>query len=87
MATKKQKETAWNNAKIIRGKNPDVYRKDAYGNTIFKSSYGLQSEMGWEVDHKHPVSKGGSNQPRNLQAVQWKENREKNNKYPYKKTK
>ena len=85
MATKNQKEIAWNNAKPIKGKNPDVYRKDAYGNTIYKTSYGKQSDMGWEVDHKHPSAKGGSDNPRNLQALQWEENRAKNDKYPYKK--
>ena len=85
MASEKQKQTAWENAKPIKGKNPDVYRKDTYGNVIYKPSYGKQSDMGWEVDHKHPVSKGGSDSPKNLQAVQWEENREKSNKYPYKK--
>ena len=50
-------EKAWENAHKIRGRNPDVYRKDDYGNIIYKSSYGKQSEMGWEIDHKHPKSK------------------------------
>jgi len=54
----KKVEEAWNNTHKIRGKNPDVYRKDDYGNIIYKSSYGRQSEMGWEVDHKHPISRG-----------------------------
>ena len=85
MASEKQKQTAWENAKPIKGKNPDVYRKDTYGNVIYKPSYGKQSDMGWEGEHKHPVSKGGSDSPKNLQAVQWEENREKSNKYPYKK--
>lgn len=84
MATNKQIEDAWNNAHKIRGKNPDVYRKDDYGNIMYKSSYGKQSEMGWEVDHRHPKSKGGTESPRNLQAVQWEENRLKSDKYPYK---
>ena len=48
----KKVEEAWNNAHKIRGKNPEVYRRDDYGNTIFKSSYGKQSDMGWEVDHR-----------------------------------
>ena len=78
-----KKEIAWENAHIIRGKNPDVYRKDDYGNEIYRSSYGKQSTKGWEVDHRHPVSKGGTDVPRNLQAVQWKENRSKSDKYPY----
>ena len=84
MATKSQKENAWENAKTIKGKNPDLYRKDPYGNTIYKPSYGKQSEMGWEVDHKHPVAKGGSDSPKNLQAMHWQENREKSDNYPYK---
>lgn len=41
-----KKEIAWENAHIIRGKNPDVYRKDDYGNVMYKSSYGKQSGMG-----------------------------------------
>lgn len=83
MASKKDIENAWNNANIIRGKNPDVYRKDKYGNEIYKSSYGKTSNMGWKIDHKHPIAKGGTNSPRNLQAVQWEENRKKSDKYPY----
>ena len=69
MATKKQKDAAWENASEMRGKNPDVYRKDQYGNKIYKSSYGKQSEMGWEVDHKNPISKGGSESTKNVQAL------------------
>ena len=80
----KKVEEAGNNAHKSRGKNPEGYRRDDYGNTIFKSSYGKQSDMGWEVDHRHPVSKGGTDSPKNLQAVQWKENRIKSDKYPYK---
>lgn len=78
-----KKDIAWNNAEEIKGKNPDVYRKDSQGNTIYYSSYGKQTEMGWEIDHKHPVSKGGSDRSNNLQALQWAENRKKSNKYPY----
>lgn len=80
-----KKEIAWENAHIIRGKNLDVYRKDDYGNVMYKSSYGKQSDMGWEVDHRHPISKGGTDSSRNLQAVQWEENRKKSDTYPYKK--
>ena len=83
MATNKQIKSAWDSANRIRGKNPNLYRKDAYGNTIYKSSYGKQSDMGWELDHKHPVSRGGTDALKNLQAVQWEENRKKGNKYPY----
>lgn len=85
MATEKQKEKAWDNAKKIRGKNPELYRRDEYGNTIYKPSYGKTSNMGWEVDHTHPKAKGGTESLRNVQAVQWLENRIKSDTYPYKK--
>lgn len=78
-----KKEDAWEHAHKIQGKNPDVYRKDDYGNTIYKSSYGKQSDMGWEIDHSFPKSKGGTDNSRNIKAVQWEENRKKSDKYPY----
>lgn len=81
MATKK--EMAWENAHKVRGKNPEVYRKDDYGNLMYWSSYGKQTEMGWEIDHIHPKSKGGTDSQRNLQALQWEENRKKSDRYPY----
>jgi len=83
MATKKEIEIAWNSAHKVRGKNPEVYRKDDYGNLMYRSSYGKQSDMGWEIDHIHPKAKGGTDSPRNLQALQWEENRKKSDKYPY----
>ncbi len=46
MATKDQIEKAWENAKEIRGKDPDKYRQDPYGNQMYKPSYGKSSEMG-----------------------------------------
>lgn len=85
MANQKQIDNAWNNATKIRGKNPNLYRKDDYGNPIYRPSYGKTSDMGWELDHKYPKSKGGSDSSKNLQAVQWEENRKKSDTYPYKK--
>lgn len=84
MPTQKQKDAAWDAARTIRGKNPNLFRRDAYGNEIYKPAYGTQGTKGWEVDHKRPRSKGGSDSPRNLQALQTKENRKKSNVYPYK---
>ncbi len=84
MASQSDIDRAWDKGKEIRGKNPEVWRRDPYGNTIRKASYGTRGEYGWEVDHKKPSSKGGSDSPRNLQAVHWEENREKGDHYPYK---
>lgn len=69
----------WNKAKKIRGKNPNKYRKDVYGNTMYKASYGKTSPMGWEADHIKPKSRGGSNSVRNLQALNSSTNRSKGN--------
>ena len=84
MATKKLIEEIWEKAIIIRGKNPSVWRKDKYENKIRFGSYGTKGDYGWEIDHKNPKDKGGSNQLRNLQPLYWEENREKAAKTQYK---
>ncbi len=77
MASQKEINSAWENAAKIRGENPDVYRKDIYGNKIRRASQGKLTDLGWEVDHIKPKAKGGSNDLSNLQALQWKANRKK----------
>ena len=83
MATEKQRETAWQKAEPIPGKNPNLYRRDRFGNEIYKPAYGKHGEKSWEVDHSKPKSKGGTNSPRNLQAMQTSANRRKGDRYPY----
>ena len=80
MVSKRQRETAWKNASPIRGRNPNLWRKDSEGHRIYKPAYGTQGSYGWEVDHKNPKAKGGTDDPRNLQALQWKANRRKRDK-------
>jgi len=77
-------QEVWETARKIRGKDPDQYRRDAAGNIIRRASYGKDSEMGWEVDHKKPVNKDGTDNLRNLQPLQTDENREKSDAYPWK---
>ena len=67
----------------IAGKNPDLYRRDPMGNEMYRHSYGKTSAMGWNVDHKHPVAKGGSDVMRNLQPMNSRANSRKGDKYPY----
>lgn len=81
MSTSKHKDHVWGKASTVRGKNPELYRRDAFGNEIYYHSYGKNSEMGWEIDHKKPRAKGGSDHPRNLQALQTGANRRKGDKY------
>ena len=64
MASKKQIEDAWSEAKPIRGKNSETWRRDPFGNMIRRGSYGTHGEYGWELDHNKPKSKGGSNADR-----------------------
>ena len=80
MASKKHIEDVWEKAKPIRGRNPDTWRRDAAGNKLRKGSYGTLGEYGWEVDHKNPKSKGGTDNPRNLRALHWEANRKKGDK-------
>jgi len=75
----KAKNSVWNKAKTIGGKNPKVYRKDPYGKTMCYSSYGKCTPMGWQIDHIKPQSKGGSHDIRNLQAMTSRLNNKKSN--------
>ena len=80
MATKKQAEDAWERASKIRGKEPDIWRRDEKGNPIRKASYGTNGGFGWEVDHRNPVAEGGTDHGRNLRALHTEANRKKSDK-------
>lgn len=71
----------WDKGQTISGKNPDLYRRDIYGNVMFKPSYGKTSEMGWNVDHSKPQSLGGTDHLNNLQPMNSRANSAKGNKY------
>lgn len=79
--TDKDVEKAWEQAAKLRNKNPETWRKDELGNIMRKGSYGTQGEFGWEIDHRKPVAKGGSDNPRNLRALNTEANRKKSDKY------
>jgi 5-methylcytosine-specific restriction endonuclease McrA len=87
MVSEKELNAVWEKAAPIKGENPNVYKKDSFGNVIRKQSYGTKGEYSWEIDHIKPTSKGGSNTLRNKQPLHREENRAKSNKYPYKKGK
>ncbi len=77
MPSNKVIEDNWEKAAVVRGRNPDAWRRDEEGNIIRWGSYGTVGEYGWEIDHRNPVAKGGTDSPRNLRALHWQENREK----------
>ncbi len=70
-------DKVWNKAKPIQDKSKDLYRKDPYGNTMYRKSHGKSSPMGWDVDHIKPESRGGSDKINNLQALNFSINRSK----------
>ena len=59
----------WEKCPEVRGKDSDLYRKGANGDVIYKNSYGKNSQMGFQVDHIKPKSRGGSDCIVNLQLV------------------
>ena len=81
MVKKSDIEWTWEQAKTIRGKNPNLWRRDEMGKPMYKPSYGTEGEVGWEVDHRRPKAKGGPNHRRNLRALNTTKNREKGDKY------
>lgn len=81
MATQQQIEDAWERTATIRGRDPNTWRRDEAGNVIRHGSYGTTGEYGWELDHRNPVSRGGTDHGRNLRALHWEENRAKGDKY------
>ncbi|MEX2477692.1 MAG: HNH endonuclease signature motif containing protein [Gracilimonas sp.] len=78
--TSNRKDEVWQKARKVRGKDPKLYRRDVMGNVIYKPSYGKASEMGWEIDHSKPKSKGGTDHLNNLRPLQTSANRSKGNK-------
>ena len=76
-------EQVWQKAKIVANNNPDIFRQDYAGAWIRRDLYGQRNtKYGWEIDHCKPISKGGSNDLRNLYPLHWKNNQEKGDSYP-----
>jgi hypothetical protein len=74
------KATIWLNAAVVPGKDIALWRQDPCGAQMYWHDYGkTNSTYGWEVDHLLPVARGGTDDTSNLQALHWKNNRQKAN--------
>ncbi len=62
-------EWCWEKAAPMRGKNPNLWRRDEMGNAIYKPAYGMGGNHGWEIDHRNPRERGGTDHRRNLRAL------------------
>ena len=89
--TKQELDLIFNKASKIDGCDPNVWRMDASGAIIKRSSYGRDDEWyGWEVDHIVPrsllerngVPEDLINDDRNLRPLNWNNNNSKDDDYP-----
>lgn len=76
--------TVWNKALGIPGRDMRLWRQDQCGAYMYRDHYGnTNSKWGWEIDHIQPVSKRGTDDLSNLQALHWQNNRRKGDSATY----
>src|SRR5262245_27943651 len=71
-------ELVWQKGRIVSGNDPAQWRQDECGAWMGRGYYGSRnSQYGWEIDHIHPVSQGGTDHISNLRPLQWENNASK----------
>ena len=77
MPSKKKIDQVWDKGRKIRGRNPNLWRKDDFDIRMYKPAYGTGGKTGWEIDHKKPRAKGGSDALSNLRPLNTEKNRQR----------
>jgi hypothetical protein len=80
--TSEQINAVWKKGRIVGGQHPDRMRVDSCGALIAYERYGKKTKWGWEIDHRQPVAKGGTDDISNLYPLQWENNRHKGDDWP-----
>ncbi|KAK2987845.1 hypothetical protein RJ640_010627, partial [Escallonia rubra] len=73
------KQQCWDKAEKIKGRDPDRWRRDPLGNTLFRKLVGCPGCLCHDYDHIVPYSKGGQSTLENCQVLQATVNRSKGN--------
>ena len=83
-----RKKEVWGKGGIIEFNgtaiDPDNLRYDVCSRLMLYSEHGNRGHtFGWEIDHIKPKAKGGTDEPDNLQPLNWNTNNEKSDIYPW----
>ena len=77
-----QKDHCWEKAPKRSTLNKNEYRFGAAGALIKYDDYGDEdSKFGWNIDHRKPISAGGSDEDSNIRAMHWENNLAKGDDY------
>ncbi|KAH7852286.1 hypothetical protein Vadar_022758 [Vaccinium darrowii] len=73
------KQQCWEKAEKVKGRDPERWRRDPLGNTVFRKLVGCPGCLCHDYDHIVPYSKGGKSTLDNCQVLQATVNRSKGN--------
>lgn len=70
-------QSVWEKGEVVPNYDPKKFRKDACSAWMKRDDYGKLADLGWNIDHIKPQSKGGSDDLSNLRPLFWKNNSDK----------
>lgn len=77
----------WAKGNEVPGYDSRIWRQDFAGAWMRYDHFGMKDIYGWQIDHRCPRAKGGADDIENLYPLQWENNLEKSDDYPYFSTK